>query len=76
MRDPFVVTYDDFIKSTERTLQWMQARYPGMVLQGKINDRQARHNIEVEKAKLRLFKKFKKDPQLNLLKEFEKKKAS
>jgi hypothetical protein len=53
----------------------MRAHYPIKVQEGSMSSWTAQHNMAIEEAKLKLFKKFKKDPQANLFKEFEKLKS-
>jgi len=65
---PLAVGYDDLIRSTEKSLTWMKTTYPRRILERSISAWEAQHNIAVEEAKLRLFKKFKKDPQIDLFK--------
>lgn len=43
-----------------------------MVTRNMINSHAATHNLEVEKVKLKLFKKFKRNPQIDLFNKFEK----
>lgn len=71
-RSPFQVSYNDLIDSTEERIKWMERNYPRLVLENRIKGYQATHNIEVEKVKLKLFKKFKKDPQIDMFRQFEK----
>lgn len=71
-KSPFSVSYNDLIASVERILTTMKATYPRKISEGSISSWTAQHNIAVEEAKLRLLKKFKRDPQADLFKEFEK----
>lgn len=61
---PNQVTYDDLIAFSEERLRRLIAqRGSGWHYQ---------HEVEVQKKMVMLFKKFKKDPQTDLFKEFEK----
>lgn len=72
VKDPYHVSYDDLIESTENRIKWMEANYPKMKLLNTIKEWTATHNIAVEKAKLKLFKKFKREPQMDLFTEHQK----
>lgn len=72
MKDPHHVTYNELITSTEERLSWMKKVYPAEVRMGKRNEWHARHQIAIEKAKLKLFKKFQREPQTNLFDAFTK----
>jgi|GEM_PF-3833935 len=73
-RSPFSVSYDDLIRSCEARLKWMEENYPGMVTAQKMSSWTAQHNIAVETAKLRLMKRFKRNPQADLFAEHERSK--
>lgn len=71
-KNPHNVSYDDLIESTQRRVEWMEANYPKMKLQLQISEWTATHNLAVEKAKLKLLRKFKREPQIDLFKAFNK----
>ena len=75
VKNPYSVSYDDLIESTQQRLKWMEDNYPRMKMEGRIKDWVATHNIEIEKVKLKLFRKFKKEPQADLFNEFKKMQA-
>lgn len=70
--NPLQVDYKDLIESCERALAYMEANYPGKVLAGTMKSWAAQHAIAVEKAKLKLFRKFKKEPSIDLADQHEK----
>lgn len=72
VKNPHIVSYDDLIESTQQRIVWMEANYDRMKMEGKISDWTATHNLAIEKAKLKLFRKFKREPQIDLFKEHEK----
>lgn len=72
MKSPFDITYQDLITSTEKQLAWMEKNYPRMISEKRMNDYAARKAIEIEKQKLKLFRKYKRDPQTDLFQEFNK----
>jgi hypothetical protein len=55
-------------------MTWLSSArtYKGKVLAGGMTSWTATHNMEAEKVLLKLLKKCKKDPQIDLFKEFEK----
>lgn len=63
-RSPFQVTYDDLVETAEARLKWLKHS-------GKVGWH-ITHEIAVQEKMIQLFKKFKKDPQVNLFDEFEK----
>lgn len=70
MKSPFHITYQDLIDSTESRLAYLEKVSPRLVAEGRMKDLTARKAIEIEKVKLKLFRKFKKDPQIDLFEEF------
>jgi len=72
VKNPHSVSYDDLIESTQRRVEWMEANYPRMRQEKTISEWTATHNLAVEKAKLKLFKKFKREPQIDLFNAFNK----
>lgn len=71
-QSPNQVTYDDLVKHAEDHLRWMIANFPGMVASGRMSSWSAQHSIEVGRKTLSLMKRFKKNPQGDLFREFEK----
>lgn len=72
MKSPLDISYNDLIKEAERELQLMDQKYPALVSQGSLSAWTANHRIAAKKALVRLLKRHKKDPQLNLNDLFEK----
>lgn len=63
-QSPFQVTYDDLVAVHEDRLKWLTAN--------KRSGWQWRHEVEVIKKTIALFKKFRTDPQIDLFDEFKK----
>lgn len=61
---PFQVTYDDLVAVAEERLKWLS-----------VNRRSgwgSQHELAVQEKLVKLLKKFKKDPQIDLFDEFKK----
>jgi hypothetical protein len=65
-KSPLTVEYDDIIHDLERRRAQAELYYPGLVTTGKMSNWTARHRISVLDVTIRIFKKHKKNPQLNL----------
>lgn len=63
---PFQVTYDDMIEATETRIRSLEKRQLAGYYSWSLT-----HEIAVQKQILALMKKFKKDPQIDLFKQFE-----
>lgn len=71
-KSPLDITYNDLIKLQELRLEWMEKEYPKMIIAMKIKRDTANHNLECQRVLVRMLKKHKKNPQLNLNDEFDK----
>lgn len=71
-KNPLHITYNDLIEETESRLKWMQESYPSKIIAGGISSITAQRKMEVQKTLLRLLKKAKREPQLDLFQAFEK----
>lgn len=65
-KSPYQISYDDLIDCVEARLQWMIKVYPEKVRAGLLKDWKAQHSIACERRILKLLKRHKKDPQLDL----------
>jgi len=75
LKPPQAISYDDLIDAAEVRLKWMESAYPGKVLSGEMKSYTATHNLECQRATVKLLKKFKREPQLDLFTEFTKMKG-
>ena len=66
MKSPFNITYSDLIKEEEQQLANMKARFPSLVRTGQMNDWVAKRKIALQEQLVKMLKKHRKDPQLNL----------
>lgn len=66
MKSPLTIDYDDLIKEEERHLKYIKLKYPALVQEGTMHNWTARHRISVHETLLKMLKKHKKNPQLNL----------
>lgn len=66
MKSPLSVTYDDVIKEEQRRLALMKITYPAKVAAGAMPSWTAQHRIAIAELLVRLLKRHKKDPQMNL----------
>lgn len=71
IHSPHRVDYDDLIAVPEKLVTWMKRSYPRMIAQQKLSSWTAQHNIAAMEKVLALMKKFKKNPQTDLFKEFQ-----
>lgn len=66
MKNHLNISYQDLIVDQERQLKFMKETYPGRVLAGSLTAKVSGHRIACAEALLKMLKKHKKDPQLNL----------
>lgn len=72
MKSPLTITYNDLITWVSNKLHWMEGNLPTKVLRGEITAYTADRDLACAKQLLKMLKKHKKDPQLNLQDIFEK----
>lgn len=74
-KNPFYVSYNELIQEQERMLVYLQSACQGKVLCGQMTSWTLQQRTECCKVLIRLLKKARKDPQLNLNDEFDKMKG-
>jgi len=72
LKNPLSISYQDLIDQAEARLKWMEGKYPALKESKQISDWTATHNIECQRTLVKLLKKFKREPQMNLFAAFEK----
>lgn len=73
-KNPLIVSFQDLVDQAQAQLRFMEHAFPARVAEGSMSGWTATHKIAVQKQLVKLLRKAKKEPQLDLFNEFEKQK--